>query len=480
VVVGLALLMPLVSVADASFPGANGKIAFDDGAGDIWVMNPDGTDPTQLTSSPETDVFPAWSPDGTKIAFSRSTGIFVMNADGSDQHEVIASGSQPSWSPDGSRLTYTTGGQVWTADADGSNPSRLLVPPESGFFAVECCPDWSPDGVEIAFGGNCENPCVPSPTLAVVKPDGMGYRNLADGQPFDWSPNSRFVLYADTLLETWKIQRDGTGPQFLTDYSFDAAWSPDGTKIVRSTGGGSSDIVVMDSDGIDGVVIGSGYTLDWQPVPINSYPRPAGARKVQASLVPAFRACDPDHATQSHGPPLAHASCGSPMLTSGYLTLGTGDVNGQAPNSHGRVLMIQRGEIPVNPSNGDQADVSYDLRITDVRKASDLSDYTGELEVVASLRLTDRLNAPSPVPNGAATVSDTQVSFTAPCTATAGSSGATCAVITSADAVLPGTVTEGKRSVWELGKLRVFDGGADGDAQTGGNTLFATQGVFVP
>jgi hypothetical protein len=41
-------------------------------------------------------------------------------------------------------------------------------------------------------------------------------------------------------------------------------------------------------------------------------------------------------------------------------------------------------------------------------------------------------------------------------------------------------VTEGKRSVWQLGKVQVFDGGVDGDAQTGPNTLFATQGVFVP
>ena len=51
---------------------------------------------------------------------------------------------------------------------------------------------------------------------------------------------------------------------------------------------------------------------------------------------------------------------------------------------------------------------------------------------------------------------------------------------TSADAVVPGIAQEGRRAIWDLGKVRVLDGGADGDTQTGPNTLFAVQGVFVP
>ena len=45
---------------------------------------------------------------------------------------------------------------------------------------------------------------------------------------------------------------------------------------------------------------------------------------------------------------------------------------------------------------------------------------------------------------------------------------------------MPGTVLEGRRSVWELGKIQVFDGGSDGVVSTAPNTLFADQGVFVP
>jgi hypothetical protein len=70
---------------------------------------------------------------------------------------------------------------------------------------------------------------------------------------------------------------------------------------------------------------------------------------------------------------------------------------------------------------------------------------------------------------------------TVPCAGTADTTvGATCAVTTTADSVLPGTVNEGKRAVWQLGQLEVFDGGADGLASTDDNTLFARQGVFVP
>jgi hypothetical protein len=58
--------------------------------------------------------------------------------------------------------------------------------------------------------------------------------------------------------------------------------------------------------------------------------------------------------------------------------------------------------------------------------------------------------------------------------------GATCSVATTADSVLPGMITETKRTIMELAQVRVFDGGADGLALTSGNTLFAVQGLFVP
>ena len=67
-----------------------------------------------------------------------------------------------------------------------------------------------------------------------------------------------------------------------------------------------------------------------------------------------------------------------------------------------------------------------------------------------------------------------------PCATTGTTEGSTCSAATTADALIPGFVVEGKRSVWQLDKVEVFDGGPDGDVATPDNTLFATQGVFVP
>jgi hypothetical protein len=79
-------------------------------------------------------------------------------------------------------------------------------------------------------------------------------------------------------------------------------------------------------------------------------------------------------------------------------------------------------------------------------------------------------------------VSDASLGATVPCIATADTTeGAHCSLLTTFDAIAPGTVTEIKRSVWALGAAQLDDGGADSDADTAGdNTLFMTQGLFIP
>jgi hypothetical protein len=127
-------------------------------------------------------------------------------------------------------------------------------------------------------------------------------------------------------------------------------------------------------------------------------------------------------------------------------------------------------------------DVEFTLSIRDVRKESDLSDYTGEVSANASLRVTDHNNTPYPGGPGPGTVQDLGFPVIAPCVSTASTTiGSSCDVKTTANAVLPNSVADGSRTVWELGQVQVFDGGADGDADsTGDNTLFLTEGVFVP
>ena len=206
------------------------------------------------------------------------------------------------------------------------------------------------------------------------------------------------------------------------------------------------------------------------------YARPKGATPMYASLVPAYEQCTAPNRT--HGPPLVFGSCSPPAQTSGQLTVGTFDANGYPAGSVGYVrLDVQPGD-PGTP--GDQADVGVTLSITDVRRSADGNDYTGEIEAYSSaLRMTDRGSGSSG--SEAATVSDFAFSgMTAPCTATVGTIGATCAVSTSFDAITPGSIVEGRRAIWQLSDLLVADGGPDGDTATPGNTVFARQGIFVP
>ena len=207
------------------------------------------------------------------------------------------------------------------------------------------------------------------------------------------------------------------------------------------------------------------------------YPRPKGASPLRVSLVPAYAPCSAPN--RSHGAPLAFGSCAPPAQISSLLTVGTPDANGAA--NANAVASVRLDTVAGDPATvADEADVKLKASSTDVRLASGLGDYTGELEARLRLRITDRGSGPTG--DEPATVQDLDLPFTVPCAATGDpATGASCAVNTSADAVTPGTVTETRRTIWELDAVRLFDGGPDGVASTtAGNAVFETQGVFVP
>jgi hypothetical protein len=224
----------------------------------------------------------------------------------------------------------------------------------------------------------------------------------------------------------------------------------------------------------------SEYYPDWQPLPPVGYARPVAATPLTVRLVPAYQPCGSPNA--SHAAPLQSASCNPPAPVSSYLTMGTGDSNGEAAHFAGSVYLKAQSPSP-DPSDGDQADVTIQTKLTDVRKRSDLTDYSGEVRIVLPLRVTDRYNGNQfspPIHPGTAT--DTPLSLSVGCAPTADTAiGSTCSSTTTADALMPGLVLERKRANWELGQVQVFDGGADGDGDTtGDNTLFAVQGLFAP
>ena len=206
------------------------------------------------------------------------------------------------------------------------------------------------------------------------------------------------------------------------------------------------------------------------------YPRPAGASPLRASLVPAYNECTAPNRT--HGPPLDSGSCNPPGQRSGFLTVGTPDANGRSASMVGSLRLSTVTGNPGTPA--DEANINIAFSTTDVRVAGTLVDYTGELQARAALRLTDRRNGSTGIDT--ATMSETTYAFTVPCTATAAAGvGSTCSLTTTADALVPNTVTETKRSIWQLGEIVVMDGGSDGDAETtAGNTVFLRQGLFIP
>jgi hypothetical protein len=231
-----------------------------------------------------------------------------------------------------------------------------------------------------------------------------------------------------------------------------------------------------------------------------THPRPAGATPLRMSLVPAYSPCAAPNRT--HGPPLAFASCNPPAQTSAQATVGTPDAFGGGANSTGYLrLRYFLGA----PSANDDADILLYMTLSDVRcvpagarcgtaNASGPADYSGELRLSFAVRITDHYNATSPFGGtDTATVEDFTMDRPAPqhphpvpldwaCAQSGSTStGSTCSLNTSMNAVIPGSVKDAKRSVWALDAVRIYDGGADGDGDTAAdNTVFARPGIFIP
>ncbi|MGH2978126.1 MAG: FG-GAP-like repeat-containing protein [Solirubrobacterales bacterium] len=231
-----------------------------------------------------------------------------------------------------------------------------------------------------------------------------------------------------------------------------------------------------DGSPVSDIEVGSDETVTCTFVNTAGYPRPRAASPVTASLVPAYRQCTSPN--RVHGAPLDSPSCNPPVQESSHLTVGTPDANRRMVNSVGSVRF---GVVVGNPATPeDEADVRVRASVSDVRNVDvALSDYTGELLVETSLRITDKYNGAAQ--DEPATVTDVPLSVPMTCTATVnGSIGSSCSVSTSLDALTPGLVRERDRAIWAMGPVRVFDGGPDGDVDTEGNGLFAAQGLFVP
>lgn len=276
------------------------------GVQNVWVMNADGSGATPLTRLTQTNCFlPVWSPDGSKIAyFSRRAvdgsdndtatyNIWVINADGSNDHPVTQSTAQyvisenPQWSPNGTQIAFDSQRaldgsdsgngtlpyytpNIWVVNPDGSG-ALSLTSQTSG--AGNLAPVWARQGGTLAFMGYDGN-------IWTVNSDGSGLKNLTNltkssSRPFTWSPDGAKLLFTSTRAldgsdnyladsNLWLMNSDGTNPQPLTKLTKvdvdEVGWSTDFTQIlyssIRALDGsdapdpnGTSNIWVMNADG---------------------------------------------------------------------------------------------------------------------------------------------------------------------------------------------------------------------------------------
>jgi hypothetical protein len=198
--------------------------------GDIYVADIDGTDLRRLTTAAQMDEQPAWSPDGTRLAFrsmrSGNWDIWVMAADGSEQVNLMvnelpatSTDATPAWSPDGLRIVYSSDidnfayAKLWTMRPDGSNKRRVL--PQAGTTDIDREPSWSPDGSRIAFrrigsGGFGSEIMIATIATGEVK------RVELDGvQMFpSWSPDGSLIAFTSNhmyqMAHIHTMKPDGT------------------------------------------------------------------------------------------------------------------------------------------------------------------------------------------------------------------------------------------------------------------------------
>ena len=306
--------------AAATFPGPNGKIAFVRG-GNIWVMNPNGSGQVRLTGV-GTAAHPQWSADGRRIAYDRGSAsagrnIWVMNGDGSGKYQVtFHSGNEldPAWSPDGTWLAFVSDrrgrGEIFKlhSTAPFGKAIRLTTTAGTGTpeptpedpYLSDMQPSWSPSGARISFSRYQRSDDASAFSygieLTTMDPDGSGLRqrhvpNGLGETCSNWRPGSGRILWVDDEFEftdaqasnnVWHSKPDGSDQQKVTQFDQDpdafwdlqcASWAPSGTGSIVFSGSSGDDVVPtlyrVAADGLSPpvAIASAGSDPDWGRVP---------------------------------------------------------------------------------------------------------------------------------------------------------------------------------------------------------------------
>ena len=238
------------------------KIAFESlasGRNQIWVVNTDGSSLAQLTNEPYGAGGPVWGRDGQHVYFIRwdddhRTDIWRVSADGSNPERVTSTDYNEfsfAISPDGAKLVADTQRGILIYSISGAADTYVAASGE------DADPDWAPDGTKVVFirKGNVWKRNV----------DLTGLTQLTDAECSDetphWSPSGTPIVFSSDRLpprKLWRVAPDGTGLQRVmsdanepdTVADLYPAWSPDGSRIAFARDDGEScDIWVVNADG---------------------------------------------------------------------------------------------------------------------------------------------------------------------------------------------------------------------------------------
>jgi TolB protein len=233
-----------------AFSPDGSRIAFDSCRGrsglpqQVWLMNADGSGTQQLTSGPGTASFPAWYPDGRRILFK--SGLALSSIDSETRQQKLVAGLNEEFgdvklSPDGKEVAthLSVGGvvNIWVVDLATSKMKQLTFDREMCAF-----PAWSPDGKYIA----AEVQHGSDNAIAVLPSGGGPMTQLTPyhGQHWvrSWSPDGDKIIFAkqqdDSLWNIWSVSRSTKAEKQLTHYTKLNAYvrypamSPRGDQIV--------------------------------------------------------------------------------------------------------------------------------------------------------------------------------------------------------------------------------------------------------